>query len=219
MVSTICSPSPTTAASMKSAIGSGLNAACPPAITIGCSSPRSTASSGMPARSSAVSRLVYPSSVAKLTPNTSNAPTGRCPSTVNCGISCSRISRSMSGQTEYVRSHRTPSCSLRISYRIWMPWLGSPTSYASGYIRHHRTSQASQSLTWELSSPPTYWIGFCTSGSSGSRRSNSDSTGMGKALRQWIGSAALRGTPSSADVTRPGHQTRSDLDTILNHRA
>ncbi len=35
---TACSPSPSTAASTKSAIGSGLNAACPPAITIGCSS-------------------------------------------------------------------------------------------------------------------------------------------------------------------------------------
>src|SRR4051794_12291938 len=58
------------------------------------------------------------------------------------------------------------------------PWLGRPTSYASGYIRHHRTSAASQSFTVEFSSPPTYWIGFCTLGSSGSRRPNSDSTGM-----------------------------------------
>ena len=58
IVSTACSPSPITAASMKSAIGSGLNAACPPAITSGSSSDRSAACSGIPARSSAVSRFV-----------------------------------------------------------------------------------------------------------------------------------------------------------------
>ena len=34
-----------------------------------------------------------------LTPSTSNARTGRCPSTVNCGIPCSRSIRSASGQT------------------------------------------------------------------------------------------------------------------------
>ncbi|CAM5696333.1 hypothetical protein SFUMM280S_08235 [Streptomyces fumanus] len=55
---TACSPSPMTAQSMKSAIGSGLNAAWPPAMTIGSSRPRSPASSGMPARSRAASMLV-----------------------------------------------------------------------------------------------------------------------------------------------------------------
>src|SRR5215207_8847876 len=58
------------------------------------------------------------------------------------------------------------------------PWLGRPTSYASGYIRHQRTSTESQSLTVLLSSPPTYWIGFCTRGSSGSSRGKTDSTVM-----------------------------------------
>ncbi len=85
MASTISSPSPSTAASMKSAIGSGLNAECPPASTIGSSSPRSTAYNGIPARSNAVSRFVYPSSVENDTPNTSKARTGRCASSVNCG--------------------------------------------------------------------------------------------------------------------------------------
>src|SRR3954453_22287829 len=42
----------------------------------------------------------------------------------------------------------------------------------------HRTSQASQSLLVACSSPPTCWIGFCTLGSNGSRRSNTDSTGI-----------------------------------------
>src|SRR3954471_20256222 len=42
----------------------------------------------------------------------------------------------------------------------------------------HRTSQESQSLLVACSSPPTYWIGFCTLGSKGSRRSNTDSTGI-----------------------------------------
>ena len=36
IVSTACSPSPSTAPSRNSAIGSGLNAACPPASTTGC---------------------------------------------------------------------------------------------------------------------------------------------------------------------------------------
>src|SRR6516162_8347492 len=59
-----------------------------------------------------------------------------------------------------------------------MPWLGRPTSYASGYIRAHRTSAASQSLTTEFSSPPTYWTGLRTSGSSGSSREYTDGTGI-----------------------------------------
>src|SRR4051812_10069144 len=65
------------------------------------------------------------------------------------------------------------------------PWLGSPTSYASGYIRHHRTSAASQSLTCALSSPPTYCTGFCTRGSNGSsrgKRESMTSRGYGTAL-------------------------------------
>src|SRR5512132_4286977 len=83
-----------------------------------------------------------------------------------------------------------PSRSLRTSYKICTPWLGSPTSYASGYMRHQRTSALSQSLTTELSSPPTYWIGFCTRGRSGSRRGNSDSMGMRKDLRHSAVQAA-----------------------------
>src|SRR5690242_18436532 len=39
-----------------------------------------------------------------------------------------------------------------------------------------RTLTESQSLTRALSSPPTYWIGLLTLGSSGSSRANSDST-------------------------------------------
>ena len=41
-----------------------------------------------------------------------------------------------------------------------------------------RTCAESQSFTVALSSPPTYWIGLLTLGSSGSRRENTDSTGM-----------------------------------------
>src|SRR5215207_2646675 len=92
---------------------------------------------------------------------------------------CSRMSRSRSGQTAYVRSARVSGRSLRTSYRIMTPWLGRPTSYASGYISAQRTAAASQSLTEELSSPPTYWIGFWTRGSSGSKRGKTDSTVMG----------------------------------------
>src|SRR4051812_5420843 len=55
------------------------------------------------------------------------------------------------------------------------PWLGRPTLYASGYMRHQRTSAASQSLSCALSSPPTYCTGFCTRGSRGSSRGKSES--------------------------------------------
>src|SRR6266849_4466578 len=41
----------------------------------------------------------------------------------------------------------------------------------------HRTSAPSQSLTVELSSPPTYCTGLRTRGSSGSSRAYTDSTG------------------------------------------
>ena len=81
----------------------------------------------------------------------------------------------MSGQTAYVRSARMSSRSLSTSYKMATPWLGWPTSYASGYIRHQRTSQDAQSLTTEFSSPPTYWMGLETRASSGSSRGNSDS--------------------------------------------
>ena len=88
------------------------------------------------------------------------------------------MSASRSGQTLYVRSASTPSRSLSTSYRICRPWLGRPTSYASGYISAHRTSHASQSLTTAFSSPPTYWMGLRTDGSSVSSRSKTDSTGI-----------------------------------------
>ena len=71
-----------------------------------------------------------------------------------------------------------------------MPWLGRPTSYASGYIRAHRTSAASQSLTTEFSSPPTYWTGFRTRGSSGSSRLYTESADI--PLGYWLPKAAER---------------------------
>src|SRR6476659_742502 len=67
------------------------------------------------------------------------------------------------------------------------PWLGTPTSYASGYISAHRVVSSSpsgpwpptfQSLTVELSSPPTYWMGLLTRSSRGSRALNRDSPGI-----------------------------------------
>src|SRR3954447_306171 len=61
------------------------------------------------------------------------------------------------------------------------PWLGRPTSYASGYMSAQRTVSSpatSQSLTRLLGPPPTYWTGLPTRESRGSSRSKSDSTGM-----------------------------------------
>src|SRR5215207_8027225 len=94
-------------------------------------------------------------------------------------MSLSRMTFSMSEKTAYVRSARIQSRSLRTSYRICTPWLGRPTSYASGYISAQRTRAECQSLTVALSSPPTYWIGLLIDGRSGSRRGNTDSTDMG----------------------------------------
>src|SRR5215475_12315556 len=63
-----------------------------------------------------------------------------------------------------------------------MPWFGSPTSYASGYISAHRTVAVSQSLTTAPSSPPTYWMGLLTCGSSGSSCGNTVATDIKKIL-------------------------------------
>ena len=54
----ISSPSPITKASMKSAMGSGLKQACPPAMTSGKRSSRSRLRIGRPARSSRLTALV-----------------------------------------------------------------------------------------------------------------------------------------------------------------
>src|SRR6478735_10758860 len=67
------------------------------------------------------------------------------------------------------------------------PWLGTPTSYASGYISAQRVVSSSpagpcpatcHSLTVEFSSPPTYWMGLLTRSSSGSRSAHRDSPGI-----------------------------------------
>src|ERR1700722_15765 len=59
-----------------------------------------------------------------------------------------------------------------------MPWLGRPTSYASGYRSAQRTSVSSHAFTVEFTSPPTYCTGFLTSGSSGSSCGKTDSADM-----------------------------------------
>src|SRR5690242_10604052 len=92
-----------------------------------------------------------------------------------------------------------------------MPWLGRPTSYASGYIRAHRTSAASQSLTTEFSSPPTYWTGFRTRGSSGSSRLYTESADI--PLGYWARNSA---EPGRAPVH--GHQ-HADRDHVGEHGA
>src|SRR5215469_4546951 len=92
-----------------------------------------------------------------------------------------------------------------------MPWLGRPTSYASGYIRAHRTSAASQSLTTEFSSPPTYWTGFRTWGSSGSSRLYTESADI--PLGYWPHNSA---EPGRAPVHGLQH---ADGDHVGEHRA
>src|SRR6476620_8012507 len=91
------------------------------------------------------------------------------------------------------------------------PWLGTPTSYASGYISAHRVVSSvpsgpwpptCQSLTVELSSPPTYWMGLLTRSSRGSRALNRDSPG----IPPWyVGSAGHRNTTNRAPRRSTGH--------------
>ena len=113
--STASSPSPSTAASMKSAIGSGLNAACPPATTTGSL----VGPVGGEQRDAGQVERGQHVGVAELGRERDaeqvEAPTGRCASTVNCGTPCSRISFSRSGQTAYVRSASTSGRSLSTS--------------------------------------------------------------------------------------------------------
>ena len=114
--STACSPSPMIAASMKSAIGSGLNAACPPAMTIGSSRSRSR---GVQRDAGQVERGEHVG-VAELggearARTRRSRRTLRWPSTVNCGTPCSRSSASMSDHTAYDRSASASGRSLRTS--------------------------------------------------------------------------------------------------------
>src|SRR3954452_17604609 len=92
------------------------------------------------------------------------------------------------------------------------PWLGSPTSYASGYISAHRTATDSQSLSCAFSSPPTYCTGLATRGSSASRAGNTSAVTSVQGSR--AGGGRIDG-PSSSPVgpvrTRPVRGTRLRL--------
>src|SRR5882724_5917173 len=69
------------------------------------------------------------------------------------------------------------------------PWLGRPTSYASGYISAQCTAAPPQSLTVLLSSPPMYCTGLDTRGSSNSSAGKTDSTltpHQGRPVRQDV---------------------------------
>ncbi len=126
------SDSPMKTASKNGASGAGLEALGPPATTIGSSSPRSAALSGMPARSSTSSTLEYVSSACSVIPSRSASRTGRHDSSVKSGSPCRRIASAMSGHGQYTRSAAIPARTFTCSYRIWRAWLEIPTSYASG---------------------------------------------------------------------------------------
>ena len=91
------SASPRSTASTNGARGSGFDAHGPPVSTSGSPSRRSAWRSGMPARSSIVSTLVYVSSDWSVKPTTSNSRAARPDSSAYSGTPRSRISRSMSG--------------------------------------------------------------------------------------------------------------------------
>src|ERR1044072_4313424 len=73
-----------------------------------------------------------------------------------------------------------------------------------------RTSHSSQSLTVEFSSPPTYWIGFCTWGSRASCCGKTDSTDISN-LRARTGVTLKRTGPARAATPRSALQRRPVL--------
>src|SRR5688500_9560271 len=112
-----------------------------------------------------------------------------------------------------------------------MPWLGSPTSYASGYMSAHRTAADSQSFTCAFSSPPTYCTGFETRGSSGSRSGKIDGAVMfvqgsrvldGPCPRPGPTASApggAHGVTGCADPARRGGEDDHDRDRPGDHDA
>src|ERR671915_446322 len=97
-----------------------------------------------------------------------------------------------------------------------MPWLGSPTSYASGYMSAHRTATDSQSFTCAFSSPPTYCTGFETRGSSGSRSGNTDGAVMlvqgSRVLGERAGAGQADPHPGGRGGHRHGHADRAGVE-------
>ena len=96
---------------MKSAIGSALYIAVPPAMTSGVSSVRSALCSGIPARSSmfrmAGKAISYPTEKATISKCVIASPD----SSANSGMCAARISSSMSPHGANTRSHQTPGIS------------------------------------------------------------------------------------------------------------
>ena len=83
---------------MKGAIGSGWVATGPPAMTSGCSGPRSWLRIGIPPSSSMLRTFVKVSSYWSEKPTMSKSASGRRVSRLMSGSLCSRSFASMSGQ-------------------------------------------------------------------------------------------------------------------------
>lgn len=113
---------------MNSAIGSGLKAWAPPAITSAWRSSRSTAWSGSPARSSIVSTFVYWSSYWSEKPRMSNSDATACESSEKSGMPSRRISASASGHGANTSSAATSARRLRRWWMIRSPRFESPIS-------------------------------------------------------------------------------------------
>src|SRR5215218_3383357 len=63
----------------------------------------------------------------------------------------------------------------------------------------------SHSLSVEPSSPPTYWIGFCTEASSGSSRGQTDAGAGTTELQSFDGGWSLERTPGAGSVAAWDH--------------
>ncbi len=141
-------------ASTNSAIGSGLKACAPPAITSGCRASRSRERSGSPARSSMVSTFVYCSSYWSEKPTTSNSAAGVCDDSEKSGRPRRRISASASGQGAKTSSASVSGRPFSTCWRMWMPRFEKPISNASGKASRKRTPSSPSALRGTCGAPP-----------------------------------------------------------------
>ena len=115
-------------ASKNGAYGSGLNAQGPPPSTSGSPSPRASARSGIPARSSVSSTFVAASSCGSVMPTASNSATGAQLSMENSGRPSARMVSQSVGAGRNARSAAMPSTAFTAFTRMRTAWFACPSS-------------------------------------------------------------------------------------------
>ena len=118
---------------------------------------------------------------------------------MNCGMPCSRISCLEVGPHRVGALGEDPVALVEHLVEDLHALVGQADLVGVGVHQRpaDRAQRSSQSLTVEFSSPPTYWIGFCTDGSRGSSRGKTDCGGRGASPRQTVVGQSLTGTGTS----------------------